>query len=156
VIKKSFGEPRWISKEEGNKLVPPVLDCSLLELQQPMFKLAMFSNSMATMEPLFLVNLLTKLWRALDANSALAKTFSEYVKLAQIAMIHVLGSIEDEHCFSSLSFLKDRLQNRLDANLGVVVGMKAQQVYTINNFPYKECFEQWVHLAKRYHYGITG
>jgi len=61
VIKKKFGEPKWIFGKEGNKLVPPVLDYSLLELQQPMFKLAMFSNSMVAMEPPFLVNPLTKL-----------------------------------------------------------------------------------------------
>jgi len=81
VIKKKFGEPKWIFEEESNKFVPPVMDCSLLELQQLMFKLAMFSNSMAAMKvmkPLFLVNPLIEVRRSLDANSALAKTFSEY------------------------------------------------------------------------------
>jgi len=120
-----------------------------------MFKLAKFLNSLAAMEPPFLVNPLTKLWRCLDANSALAKSFSQYVKLAKIAMIYVLGFVEDEHCFSSkLSFLKDKIRNRLNANLGVVVGMKAQQVYTIQNFPYEECFQKWVHSAERYRYGV--
>jgi len=61
------------------------------------------------MESPVVVNSLKKLWRSLDANSALATNFSEYVKLAEIAMIHVLGSIEDELCFSVLSFLKDKV-----------------------------------------------
>jgi len=32
VFKKKFGEPKWIFEEEGNKLVPHILDYSLLEL----------------------------------------------------------------------------------------------------------------------------
>jgi len=55
-------------------------------------------------------------------------------------MIHVLGSVEDERCFSALNFFKDKVKNRLDANLAVVVGMKAQQVYTLSTFSYEECF----------------
>jgi len=53
VNKKFFGESRKIYKEEGKKLVPLVLDCFLLELQQPMFKLAMLSNAMVAIEPPF-------------------------------------------------------------------------------------------------------
>jgi len=134
-MKKIFGEPRWIFDKEGNRLVPLIFDYSQLELQQPTFKLAIFSNFLAAIELPFLVNPLTKLWKYLDANSALAKSFSEYVKLAEIAKIHVLGSVEDECWFFSLSFLKDKLQNRLDANLRVAVGMNAQQMYTIPTFP---------------------
>lgn len=56
----------------------------------------------------------------------IVKTFGEYLKLAQIAMIHVLGSMEDECIFLTLNFLKDRLRNILDHNLGGVVGMYVQ------------------------------
>jgi hypothetical protein len=61
--------------------------------------------------------------------------------VAEIGMIHVLGSVEDERTFSSLNFLKDRLQNRLDEHLQVVVGMHGQQVYTIETFPYNAYFK---------------
>lgn len=71
-------------------------------------------------------------------------------------MIRILGYVEDERCFSSLALLKDKARNRLDANLGVVVGMRAQQVYTIQIFPYDACFQQWVNFAERYRYGVTG
>lgn len=47
---------------------------------------------------------LTKVWRTLDASTTLAKKFGEYVKLAEIAMTHVLGLVEDERVFSSLTF----------------------------------------------------
>jgi hypothetical protein len=57
-----------------------------------------------------ILNPLTKLWRQLEANSALSTSFSKYIKLTEIAMVHVLGSMEDERAFSSLTFLKDRLR----------------------------------------------
>jgi hypothetical protein len=92
----------------------------------------------------------------LDANKALAAQFSEYVKLAEIAIVQVLGSVEDEWCFSSLNFMKDKLQNCLASkHLGIVVGMHGQRVFTLENFPYDDCFQTWVHLAERYRYGVT-
>jgi len=111
---------------------------------------------MTAMEPTFLVNLLTKLWRTLDGNSALANTFNQYVKLAEIAIIHVLGFVEDECCFSALNFLKNKVKNRLDANLAVVIGMKAQQVYTLSTFPYKECFQEWLKSKEQQRYRVLG
>ncbi len=105
--------------------------------------MAMISNSSATMDSLGTVNPLTHLWQMLDVNNALAKSMFEYVKLAEIAMIHILGSIKDGRCLSSLFFLKDRLINRLlDGNLSLVVGMYTQDVYTLETFPYDECFLQ--------------
>ena len=57
------------------------------------------------------------------------------MKLVQIALIHVLGSMEDERAFSSMIFLKDKLWNRLDGDhLGIVVGMDNQSVYTLTSF----------------------
>jgi hypothetical protein len=156
VLKEYFGQPRWIGAAENKRLVAPVLDCFQLELQQPLFKLSMASNAMAAMEPPFHTNPLTKLWRTLDANNALVAHFPEYVKLAQIAMVHVLGSVEDERAFSSLTFLKDKLRNRLSSDhLGIVVGMHAQNVFTLENFPYDTCFQTWVHSAEHYRYGVA-
>ena len=96
-----------------------------------------------------LINPVTKLWRHLNANFALSSSFPEYMKLAQIALIHVLGSMEDERAFSSVTFLKDKLWNRLDGDhLGLVVGMHNQSVYTLTSFPYEECFKQWLNSCK--------
>jgi len=162
VIKAFYGEPKWIGEGEKRRCVPPLLDNSLLESEQPLFKIAMIANAHTamTLPPLTatsnqIVNPLTKLWRTLDANSSLGKNFGEYIKLAQIAMVHVLGSVEDERTFSALSFLKDRLRNRLDQHLGVVVGMHCQNVYSLTNFPYDDCFRQWQVATERQRYAIT-
>ena len=56
-----------------------------------------------------LENPLTKLWRSVACNNrALVSYFPEFVKLAEIAIVQLLGSVEDERTFSSLSFLKDK------------------------------------------------
>ena len=162
IIKDFYGEPKWIGQDENKRCVPAVLDKSLLELEQPLFRIAMIANAHSSMElpPLNapahqLLNPLTKLWRTLDANSALGKNFWEYIKLAEIAMVHVLGSVEDERTFSAFSFLKDRLRNRLDDHLGVVVGMHCQNVFTLKSFPYDDCFKQWMLATKRQRYAMT-
>ena len=162
IIKNFYYEPKWIGEDEQKRCVPAVLDKFLLESEQPIFKIAMIANAHAAMElpPLNapahqLVNPLTKLWRTLDGNSSLGKNFGEYLKLAQIAIVHVLGSVEDERTFFALSFLKDRLRNRLDHHLGVVVGMHCQNVYTLKFFPYDDCFKQWVLATKRQEYAVT-
>ena len=99
-----------------------------------------------------ILNLVTKLWKHLDANSSLCTSFPKYIKLTQIALIHILGSVEDERAFSSLTFLKDKVMNRFDGeHLGLVVGLHNQSVYTLSSFPYEDCFRQSLHLCEFHH-----
>jgi 2-C-methyl-D-erythritol 4-phosphate cytidylyltransferase len=56
---------------------------------------------------------LTKLWRIIDDSTMLQHGLSEYLKLAEVAIVLVLGSVEDERIFSTLSFMKDKLHTRL-------------------------------------------
>ena len=95
-----------------------MLDGDLQEMQEPLFKLSMISNALAACEVHTLTGLeapvlnpLTKIWQIFDKNRALIANLSEYKKLVEIEMIHVLGPVEDERCFSSLTFLKDKLEN---------------------------------------------
>ncbi len=60
------------------------------------------------------VNPLTCLWHVINIFQLLFPTFLEYLNLAKIATIHILGSIEDEQCFNSISFLKDKVRNHLN------------------------------------------
>jgi hypothetical protein len=76
------------------------------------------------------------------------------MKLAEMAIIHVLGSVEDERCFASVGFLKNKLCNPLYNNLEVVVGMFSQRVFTLETFPYETCFDQWANSGERYGYTL--
>ena len=80
-------------------------------------------------------NPLTKLWRSLACNKALILNFLEFAKLAEIAIVQVLGLVEDEKTFSFLAFLKDKTRNRLDnVHLSLVIGIHAYEVYTLKDF----------------------
>jgi hypothetical protein len=74
---------------------------------------------------------------------------SEFVKLAEIAAVQVLGSVEDERTFSTLTFMKTKLQNRLDGHLPVVVGMYSQSHFNLDNFPYDAAFDDWNAVKNR-------
>jgi hypothetical protein len=50
----------------------------------------------------------------------------EYVKLAKLAMCQVLGFVEDEHCFSTLFFIKGKFRNRLTTHFDMCVKMCSQ------------------------------
>jgi hypothetical protein len=51
-------------------------------------------------------------------------------------MAMVLGSVEDERCFSTLSFVKSKLKNKLTTHLDLVVWMYVEFVFTIQTFPF--------------------
>jgi len=66
----------------------------------------------------------------------------KYFKLAKIVIVQVLGSTEDERTFSTLSFMKSKLQNRFNEHLPMVVNMYFQTFFTLENFLYDVTFEE--------------
>lgn len=130
--------------EIPEKIHEPLLDARKLDNQESLFICTMESNSKKIMEgDIKTVNPLTKLWRIIDASSMLRHGLLEYLKLAEIAIVLVLGSVEDERTFSTLSFMKDRLRNRRQTHLPMVVTMHGQTFYDINSFPYDEAYNDW-------------
>ncbi len=55
----------------------------------------------------------------------------------------ILGSIQDEHTFSTLSLMKTKLRNWLNKHLWVVVGMKCQDFDDVQTFPYDVAYNSW-------------
>jgi hypothetical protein len=62
--------------------------------------------------------------------------------------------VGDEHCFSILAFMKSKLCNILTTRLPLVMHMFVQHLYTIHNFFYEECIEQW--RCAQHHYSYDG
>jgi hypothetical protein len=79
----------------------------------------------------------------LTASWVFVYNFPEYVKLAEMAMVQIVNSVEDEHYFSTLAFMKSNFHKGLITHLPLVVRMFARQFYTLQNFPYAKCIEQW-------------
>jgi hypothetical protein len=73
----------------------------------------------------------------------LSCNISKYVKLTQIAMIQVLGSMEDEQVFNNLNFIKIKICNQLIDNLVLCVHMFGQSFFTMHTFPYDEVVGIW-------------
>lgn len=62
-------------------------------------------------------------------------------------LVHVIKSMEVERVFSFMYFLKTKLRNSLDSNLGVVVGMYSQKHTYPTKFPYDSIFDSWMNVA---------
>jgi hypothetical protein len=88
------------------------------------------------MEAPFHVNPLVQLWWTLEASCILRYSFLEFLKLVKIAIVQMLGLVEDEQTFSTISFMKSKLKNHLNEHLNIVMGMYTQTFYSLNTFPY--------------------
>ncbi|KAJ9524398.1 hypothetical protein QJQ45_008612 [Haematococcus lacustris] len=55
----------------------------------------------------------TKLWRYLAGQPITKADISEYIKLAELALVMTPGSVEEERMFSAMAYLKDDTRNRL-------------------------------------------
>lgn len=142
----------WVPMDAKTKdveeWVPPPLDVHNLEIQSSLLKNTMVSNAQVAQ---ITRNPMSRLWRKLSSNGFISMKLLEFIKVAKIAHIQVLGSVEDERTFSSLSFLKSKLRNRLTTHLDLVVRMFAQDFYTLNTFPYQTAITDW--KAQRVRYG---
>jgi len=77
----------------------------------------------------------------------LTHSFPKYVKFAEIAIIHVVGSVEDECCLSSLTFLKSELRAMLDPHLPLAIEMYSYKYFTLETFPCNATFDAWIGVA---------
>jgi hypothetical protein len=151
VLKELYSNPRACGVATSCKSQSMVLAIIFewdLDAQQGFFKLMMKFNAIqAKVEILALVsnkvnphivNPLTRLWRVINASQLLSHTFLKYVKLPKIAMTHILGLVEGEGCFSSMSFLKSKLRNQLNPHLQLVA-MYQQNIFTLKFFLVCSC-----------------
>ena len=60
---------------------------------------------------------MTRLSRCIETNSMLRHKLLEYMKIAELEVVIVLGSVEDERIFSTLSFMKNKLHSYLSTHL---------------------------------------
>lgn len=90
-----------------------------------------------------LENLMFWLWPKLSSDALISTKLSKFMKVVEIAHVQVLGNVEDEGTFNSLSFLKSKSRNWLPTQLDLVVRMFAKDFYTLNAFPYQVALSYW-------------
>jgi hypothetical protein len=95
------------------------------------------------LEPPLTCNPIIKLWLDLSSNVVLKHPLFEPFKLVEISIVMVLNNMEDEQCFSIVSFMTFMLRNKLTNNFELVVKMFAQDQYSINTFPFGDAIKAW-------------
>ncbi len=116
IIKATF---YWPKKGRLDEMwVLGLFSIVVLNLQRSMFVFNMMNNVKLAMQKPFDVNPVTKLWKTLISFWILKNKILEYIKLVELAIVKVIGFIEDEHYFSTLTFIKTKLWNRLTMHFG--------------------------------------
>ncbi len=103
----------------------------------------MKSNSHGALHMPANYNPTTKLWGRLASNAIVATNLLEYLKLVELAIVMVLGSVKDEKTFSIVNFMKSKLCNYLTFHLDLVIVMHAQNFYELETFPFYIITQEW-------------
>jgi hypothetical protein len=90
---------------------PSLVDALKLEAQSSFFKVTMLANFVAKMKPPLDCNPCSRMWALLNINQIICSKLSKWLKLVELSMAMVLGSMENDKCFSNLSFMKRKLRN---------------------------------------------
>ncbi|KAJ9523894.1 hypothetical protein QJQ45_020081 [Haematococcus lacustris] len=78
----------------------------------------------------------TKLWRYLAGQPITKADISEYIKLAELALVMTTGSVEEERMFSAMAYLKDDTRNRLqECHLNVCARVFSSNQFDLDMFP---------------------
>ncbi len=93
-------------------------------------------------EPLDL-NTFTKLWRTLSSSHIFEHPILEYIKLIELHVVQFIGSIMDEWCFFTLTFMRTKLKNWLTLHLELVIWTVNQKFFTMESFPYGTTIQSW-------------
>jgi hypothetical protein len=84
------------------------------------------------------------MWGCMTSNAIVDFRFFEYVKLVEMTIVMVLDSVEDEHTFFRVRFMKFKHHYLLTTNLDIVVCMYAQQFYMMQFFLFYIGLCEWV------------
>ncbi len=135
LIKRQY----YISQKFGveNKWVFKALSREILDLQTFFFKLTMNNQASKVMEKPRDENLMTKLWHQLATNNLLVHRLSKFMQLAKLVIVQVINSVEDERTFSTLTFMKSKLHNRLVGHLDIAICMFVEKKFTEKTYPFQ-------------------
>jgi hypothetical protein len=68
-------------------------------------------------------------------NQIISHKLFKWLKLIKFCMVMILGSVEVERSFFTISFIKSKLRNLIATHMDLVLCMYAQTNYSLDNFP---------------------
>lgn len=123
------------------KMATPPINADMLSEQ--------FDNFMTYMPGSVTMEKTGTFWVYIFAHPMAKNRISEYMKLAQIMLLIIVGSVENERTFSCMNFTKSAARNRLDAeHLNVCIRADKCR-WGIEDFPYKLALGVWLDRVKR-------
>ena len=139
------------STADGRK-VPALLDAKLLREQSSFFAQIAASASKAAMSGAGAAPV-TLFWRDLSTPGYIADRTSEFRKAAELALVLVPGSVDEERTFSAMNFIKSDVRNRLKGDhLSMCIRLYSSQFHTVSTFPYQEAIDIWRQRSNRGRY----
>jgi hypothetical protein len=76
------------------------------------------------------------MWCMLSSNQFIEHRLFERFKLIELSMAMVLGSVENERCFSNLSFVKSKLKNKFTTHSDLLMQMYVHKYFTLQTSPF--------------------
>lgn len=147
VLKCIYGQPKQVREE---LIIPALVDVHWLSKQFFFLKISMLNNAQRAMDNNFGMNPLTCLWMKLSNNALLVSKLLEFLKLAKIAVVTILGFVEDERTFSTLNYMKFKVRNNLQDYLDLVICVYGQKFYEFKSFPMHDAISKWKDEKIRY------
>ncbi len=86
------------------------------------------------------------MWLKIQPFPLLVQRLKEYLKVAKITMLQVLGLVKDKKTFNNLAFIESNLFNQLITS----VNLFTHNFYTIFNFLYETTIATWKEVYIRY------
>ena len=148
VLKCIYGQPKQVKEE---LIILALIDVHWLSKQSSFLKISMLNNAQQVVDNNFGMNPLTCLWVKLSNNALLASKLLEFLKLAKIAAITILGFVEDERTFPTLNYMKFKVRNNLQDHLDLVIFVYGQIFYELKSFPMHDAISKW--KDEKIHYG---
>jgi hypothetical protein len=65
------------------------------------------------------------------------------MQIVELAIVRVIGSVENERTFSILTFMKSKLWNQLARHLDIAIQMFAQDFFIKENFLFQVVIMNW-------------
>lgn len=93
----------------------------------------------------------SQFWKEQGSKPAYITAIPTYIKLAQIALVMVGGSVQDERAFSNLTFIKNDLRSCLsEEHLNACMLLFAtKNEFSLAGFPYREAYDAWFGVCRR-------
>jgi hypothetical protein len=138
-------------QEDAEPSMISLLDRRDLDQESSLFKSTMLNFRAAVMasKDIETENPLSVVQDRISASKYLSNCLQAFGKVAKIAVVTVLTSVEDERTFSTLSWMKSKVRNRLNGHLDCTLRVFSQPWFSVTNFPYQLAVDHWESVVAR-------